>query len=476
MAALRNSIQKAQQNVNDMRAKKKKTVQIPPRTSLPIPAADDPWAQAAEEEQLDWGLPDSPVAARTTDRIPIPAPRPHVQQAAQATTQPEHAPARQTAAQARSQPVPANQTAAHARPQHVPAPRQASQPDQRVAYYAAPAKLDPADYFHLPVQNLSHLQREQVKAIMKDSVYVTYDSFSKDQETNTPSNWVDHQRECFLLNGVNPDHAATYLSGAHLGPETAKAMTTWRFNNPGAGWENFRQAFLQANPGKPPKITRLTWKQLNMTTCGGYHAYLQEFNKQKAMISTGPDEVVETFLLGLSPTLRSQVEFFKNRNWRPGEFQELVDTTTERVNSTVIASTESNNKQSESSNKPFKRGRADKSNVVAGQAQSGPSRSTQTQTTAPNRPSRPQHLGRTKEESKAIAQFCYENGICKFCKNKGHTYQTCRAVQRPFRFPEGWDEQYWCRTNDSSLEFEISMLGRDQKTLSGSSTSGPVAM
>ena len=156
MAALRNSIQKAQQNVNDMRAKKKKTVQIPPRTSLPIPAADDPWAQAAEEEQLDWGLPDSPVAARTTDRIPIPASRPHVQQAAQATIQPEHAPAQQTAAQARFQPAPANQTAAHARSQHVPAPRQAPQPDQRVAYYAAPAKPDPADYFHLPVQNLSH--------------------------------------------------------------------------------------------------------------------------------------------------------------------------------------------------------------------------------------------------------------------------------------------------------------------------------
>ena len=138
-----------------------------------------------------------------------------------------------------------------------------------------------------------------------------------------------------------------------------------------------------------------------MKTCGGYHTYLQEFNKQKALISTGPAEVVETFLLGLSSTLRSQVEFFKNRNWRLAEFQELVDTTTERVNSTVIASTESNNKQSESSNKIFKRGRADKSNVVAGQAQSGPSRSTQTAT--PDTPSRPQHLGRTKDESKAIA-------------------------------------------------------------------------
>ena len=102
MAELRNSIKKTQQNVNDMRSKKKKTVQIPPRTSFP--ELDPAWARAAaaEEEQLDWGLPDSPVATRTTRRLPIPSPRPHVQQAAQATIQPESAPAQQPAAQARS--------------------------------------------------------------------------------------------------------------------------------------------------------------------------------------------------------------------------------------------------------------------------------------------------------------------------------------------------------------------------------------
>ena len=132
----------------------------------------------------------------------------------------------------------------------MPAPRQAPQPDQRVAYYATPAKPDLADYFNLSVHDLSHVQREQVKAIMKQSVcvYVTYDSFSKDQETNTPSGWVDHQRNRFLLNGVNPDHAESFLTGTHLGPATAQAMSTWRFNNPSASCENFRQAFLQAHP------------------------------------------------------------------------------------------------------------------------------------------------------------------------------------------------------------------------------------
>ena len=152
------------------------------------------------------------------------------------------------------------------------ATRQATQPDQRFAYYAAPAKLDPTDYFNLSVHDLSHVQRDQVKAIMKESVYVTYDSFSQDQETNTPSGWVDHQRSQFLLNGVNLDHAASFLTGTHLGPTTAQGMSNWKFNNLDASWENFKQAFLQAHPSKLAKITRLSWKQLNMRTCGGYHA------------------------------------------------------------------------------------------------------------------------------------------------------------------------------------------------------------
>ena len=68
---------------------------------------------------------------------------------------------------------------------------------------------------------------------------------------------------------------------------------------------------------------------------GTYHALLTEFNRQKALIPTEPDEVLEAFLKGLSPALRSQVEFYKYRLRKPSEFDKLVNITTERVNSVI---------------------------------------------------------------------------------------------------------------------------------------------
>ena len=112
-------------------------------------------------------------------------------------------------------------------------------------------------------------------------------------------------------------------------------MASWMASNRSASWRDFRAAFLQRHPSKPPTVTRHTWKALNMHNQGTYHAFLTEFNRQKALIPTGPDEVLEAFLKGLSPALRSRVEFYKNRLWKPSEFDKPVSITTERVNSVI---------------------------------------------------------------------------------------------------------------------------------------------
>ena len=106
-----------------------------------------------------------------------------------------------------------------------------------------------------------------------------------------------------------------------------------------------------------------------MKSCGTYHAYLQEFNRQKALISTGADEVVEQFLAGLSVQLRTQVEFLKNRNWQADEFDELVKATTERVNSSVSSSaTASENRPSPQSARNNNNKRTH-NNMIAGSRQ-----------------------------------------------------------------------------------------------------------
>ena len=77
-----------------------------------------------------------------------------------------------------------------------------------------------------------------------------------------------------------------------------------------------------------------------MHSCGGYHEFLTEFSRQKALIPIGPDEVIEVFLTGLNLNLRSQVEFNEHRRWKPDEFDNLVHITTERVNNSVSSLTQ----------------------------------------------------------------------------------------------------------------------------------------
>ena len=266
-------------------------------------------------------------------------------------------------------------------------------------------RLDPDAYFDCAPSQLTWKQRKQLRRNLKDSVYMTFDDFSKIQD-NSPVLWLDQFHQNMSDNGVNPDHAIAFLRDEHLGTKTAMAMANWMASNRGASWSAFREAFLRLNPSKPPQVTRLTWKALSMHKSGSYHAYLTEFNRQKALISTGPDEVIEQFLMGLTASLRSQVEFLKNRNWQGDEYEQPVNSYTERVNSSVHApATEGTNKVSsnraqkrnfsELSAGPSRQSKPQGSNRTAGRG--GPPRQNRQ-----GRQSRQPYVGHTIEQSMAI--------------------------------------------------------------------------
>ena len=208
----------------------------------------------------------------------------------------------------------------------------------------------------------------------------------------------------------------------HLGNTTAGSLASWVTANPEASWDDFKQSFLSRNPGKPPQVTRASWKAISMRTCGTYHAYLQEFNRQKALISTGADEVVEQFLSGLTVQLKGQVEFLKNRNWQADEFDELVKATTERVNSSV--SSTSTAAETRESPQPVKQNKRTHSHMNAGPSQ------------------QPLHAGEMADNA-ATAAYCLDKGLCNSCKRLGHNSANCKYAHRVFRIPRNWDESYW---------------------------------
>ncbi len=225
-------------------------------------------------------------------------------------------------------------------------------------------------------------------------------------------------------------------------------MAAWLHQNSEATWKKFRAAFLQRHPGKPPKITRQSWNALSMHNCGGYHDYLAEFNKQRAMISTGGDEMVETFLNGLNASLRSTVEFNKHRRWRPSEFDKLVHATTERVNNTAISCT---------GHQPFER----RSNSRAArpttstkkrERSAGPRLGGNLATTTTTPRSQTANVGRSREETLAIGEYCRQKRICKCCRSADHHHSECKNRTNPPRFqpPTGWDQGYWLRQYEAN--------------------------
>ncbi len=251
-------------------------------------------------------------------------------------------------------------------------------------------------------------------------------------------------------------------------------MAAWVATSSRATFAEFSSEFLRIFPGKPPQVTRLTWKALSMTKQGSYHAFLTEFNRQKAMISTGEDEVVEHFLLGLTPALRAQVEFYKNRCWKGTEYQALVDVTTERVNSSVIQKTTEHSASvpksipgsstvattnafmpsaGQQKQTSYGRGRG-RGDAGRGRGRSQPSANPGF-TSQHAQPRSTAHVGRTPQESSAINAYCRAHNLCKFCRLASHRSMECRRQNDPpsFVFPPGWDETFWAnkaRENQTS--------------------------
>ena len=215
----------------------------------------------------------------------------------------------------------------------------------------------------------------------------------------------------------------------------------------------FQRSLLQRHPGKPPSVIGNTWKNLSMSSMGGsYHAYLTEFNRQKALISTGPDGVLETFLAGLTATLREQVEYCQNRLWKSDEFDKLVQITTERVNSVSVNQTTSSKRRTDLDTQTRGSGsrRTDsrKRSMSAG-PKPKPNHSTPHQGKPSNRKS---YIGKTADESMAISEYCHANGLCKFCRATDHAHYNCKQKDSPppFQHPANWNEKFWLDRNMDS--------------------------
>ena len=163
-------------------------------------------------------------------------------------------------------------------------------------------------------------------------------------------------------------------------------------------------------------------------------------------------QVIETFLLGLTPSLRTQVEFNHNRTWRSDDFDVLVDTTTERVNSTATLKREQIVPRSSEQSTRSQNRRADSNR------QKRQFSAERTERPAVTRPTitgnNGSHVGRTASESLAITQYCWDHQLCKFCRAplRQHRSRDCPRKGNPpqFRFPDRWDEQYWLDKNRAS--------------------------
>ena len=326
-------------------------------------------------------------------------------------------------------------------PSHSPAPSSSGNQHAQPAQPAQPGLVTDA----------AARRRKQVAKLMKTVLFSTHDTWAKSQD-NTPAGWIDLYRNMLLLHGIQPDEAVMFITERQLGSNTATSMGAWIAQNFGATWAAFRAAFLQRHPGMPPTVTRYTWKKLSMANLGSYHAYLSEFNRQRALISTGPDELLETFLLGLTAELREQVEYHKGRLWKTTEFDKLVKTTTERVNSVSV------NQATKLKTNATERA-APQTNKGTGSSKTNnrkrpPSEGPQTgQTGRPGRTGRngnsnsrrppPGNVGKSRDETLAISQWCHDKKLCKFCRAPitDHANKDCKHRQFPLPWhpPPGWN-------------------------------------
>ena len=306
---------------------------------------------------------------------------------------------------------------------------------------------------HLNQNPLTAKQQTKIRKFLKYIIYSTYDDWACRQD-NLPAAWLDSLDQDLKLNDIESDHVVSLLKDSHLGANTACTMASWMASNRSASWRDFRAAFLQRHPSKPPTITRHTWEALNMHNQGTYHAFLTEFNRQKALIPTGPDEVLEAFLKSLSPALRSQVKFYKKRLWKPSEFDKLESITTERVNSVIShpdTQTKPETRIRSHSQGSRLQANPSKRSFSAGPRQGPkpgikPARHSQPGTTSRSGPG---FIGRNARESKAISQYCFEN---RLCRSADHRSSDCRHLSSPVPFlpPPSWNERLWVDKSDAS--------------------------
>ena len=104
---------------------------------------------------------------------------------------------------------------------------------------------------------LTAKQRTKMSESLKYIIYSTYDDWACRQD-NLPAAWLDSLEQDLKLNDIEPNHVVSLLKDSHLGANTACTMASWMASNRSASWRDFRAAFLQRHPSKPPTVTRHT--------------------------------------------------------------------------------------------------------------------------------------------------------------------------------------------------------------------------
>ncbi len=282
-----------------------------------------------------------------------------------------------------------------------------------------------------------------------------------DTPDSLPDEWLVMAFNGIENAGLDPDTVVKYLTADHLGNQTALRLHRWRIRIPNPTWQQFRKEFLRVHPGKPPVVTRETWKAPTTQNCGSYHEFVVEFRRQQAAIPHGDDEAVEAFLNGLPFSIRKHVALNGHRRWLGTELSELIDATTERINNTAIAipggtvhhedratnpagQREGRSRQRDRSN----RGQSSKgqSNRDNGRKRNRDSNSRHERNSRPKHAER-QHLGSNKEQSLAIAEYCRDKHLCLLCSAPDHVASNCsrNGIPQPWseRQPPAFDQKYW---------------------------------
>ena len=100
--------------------------------------------------------------------------------------------------------------------------------------------------------------------------------------------------------------------GKAIGAESSK-MAEWIADHTAEGgalscsWSDYKAAFIQYFPAMPISVNRDTWAALSMDNCGGFHKYVQVFQRQSAEVNPSEAEKIHHFKRGLTAPLQNAV-------------------------------------------------------------------------------------------------------------------------------------------------------------------------